>query len=157
MQKRTIRIDGEREIFLRHAPDGSPIFTTAADLALSPANKEALSSNLQLQRRFAEVDKLARGVLAGAAAAIQEGVRKLMPPEVLTALEDVRRGKNKQDGETMIREWWKKAGIEVRQDGLKTVLKYRNRVLLEAEPRDIPPSLRGEVARRITQLQRLKA
>ena len=157
MQKRTNRIDGEREIFLRHAPDGSPIFTTVADLALSPANKEALSANLQLQRRFAEVDKLAKGVLAGAAAAIQEGVKKLMPPEVLTALEDVRRGKNKQDGEAKVREWWKKAGIEVRQDGLKTVLKYRNRVLLEAEPQNIPPSLRGEVARRITQLQRLKA
>jgi len=101
--------------------DGQPIWVDPKDMVPTEDEKLQIRENLLSSHEHAAVDKLAAQVVLNAARFVQETFYRIAPREVVAAHEDGQMGK--------VSEWVRSAQYEVIQDGLRTVIKVRGKII----------------------------
>jgi hypothetical protein len=112
-------LDDEREVTL--APG---VWTTAGEITMDEGNKEELSHNLRVHRKQALINKLVIRVQVQAAKFLEKTFLELAPQQVVESFLG-------SDGGRLFLDWMEKSGVGFQQDGLKTVVTYKGRVINE--------------------------
>lgn len=127
-KKRVRSLDDAKEVLITHRADGTPIWTTVGDNRMTGDNKAELSSNLAAARHQAEVVKTMRYVQESASAFFEAMILQVAPQAVLDDYAAHSAGQSKG---SLFLEWFEKSGFGYKQDGLKSVVTYKGRVLSE--------------------------
>lgn len=128
-KKRTARIDDEREVLLFQTPNG-PVWAEAGAHKLTGDEKSELSAKLKAKAREAEVLKAAQQVQTMAAAFVESTLLSVAPQQVLQSYLSGMSG-SEGDGGTLFADWLDKSGFGFRQEGLRSVITYRGKVINE--------------------------
>lgn len=126
MIKRTKQIDNARQVLLRKDPINGDIWTTAGELAMGGLDNEKLSSNLKAERSRINIQKIATAVIENAARFFEGCLEDLAPQTVLESYNGTR-----EDEGRLFQEWIEGAGIGFKQDGLRSLVIYRGKVINE--------------------------
>src|SRR3990167_6347385 len=148
MEKRTSRLDKEREIDLGFTgANGVPVYTTKGDMQLSDAQKEELHAKLAGKELEGQLFK-AMGILMENDTLFASHVfTKIAPPSVVDAqfhLED-------EDQDKLFTDWVVAHRFQVIQEGLKTFVKCDGNIIAEMEAalKDFTPGFREVLSQRL--------
>lgn len=114
------------QIQLATNPDGSPVWAERKDLdtTIKPSEIDELKDNLKEQKLNANVEKIAQSVVAGIQNLMFETFRKIAPRHLKSGVDaDI---------------WMHQNGFRFVQDGLKTTVLVKNKVIREAEAKVSP-------------------
>lgn len=130
--KRTEKLDGDKELLLFTQADGTPVWTTHAQIKLTRAELEEKAAKLKTARHFGKLQNV-----VGA-------VRTLVNAWLETVFEELTPESVREKGEQAVGEWIVAEGYSFHRDGLTWIVKRQGSVVVEL-PIDIDPSIREEV------------
>jgi len=149
MAKRTKQIDDSREVELKRLGkiNGKPVFSTMGQLEMTGADKEGLSSNIKDSQLQGRVNNTVGLVYENAARFASKVFTDIAPAYVIEAEQ---KSLTERRSQKIIVDWMRKSNFKVIQDGLKTVITVRGKIVAEITA-DISDDIRRYVEVRIKQ------
>jgi hypothetical protein len=131
MKKRTKQIDDDREVVLPFSIDGKQAYTTQGSIDMQGGEKEELSGNIRKQQLQGAIEKHVEAIMENSQRFVQatmwdiagEKVRELMAECEAETIDD--------EGMEILASWINEKQFIAIQDGLKTIVKSKGKVLGE--------------------------
>lgn len=131
MSEKPVKILLPKDRFqIGNTPDGQPVWVEPKELLPTEDEKLELKQNLLNSRERGAIEKLTHSVIENAARFVQATFLAIAPPGIVRAHENNEMGR--------VAAWAKENQYEVIQDGLRTVVKVRGKVIREFVARVSP-------------------
>lgn len=122
-------------------PKGEMVWVDPHDFIPTPEEKLEQKDNMLKSNFDGNVEKISIAVMRNAEAFVAATILQTAGPDGFKAFED---------GESATAEWTRRAGFSVIQDGLKTIMRVKDRVIRELNA-DVDIRFREAVIKRINQ------
>jgi len=130
MEKRTEKLDSDKEVLLFTGADGQPVWTTAGQLKLTKADLEERAAKLKHARHFGKIQNIVGSVRKLVNAWLETVMQELAPPSITT--------------EQQMADWIVNEGYSFHRDGLTWLVKRQGVIVIEL-PIELDDSVRQEV------------
>jgi len=123
--------------------DGQPVWMDPKDLILTPDENLEFLENKKSGRDASLIEQMAKMVIENSTRFVEQTFTNMMPQKIVDGFLDCKSAKTV--------EWIDREGLEVEQDGLKTVVKRKGKVIREMTA-TIEPKYREDVAKCVMRL-----
>ena len=135
MKKRTEQIDDDREVLLPGTINGKQLWKKAGSDKRTPEEADQFSQNLVNHQWRAQIQKMVTKIMTNAQLFAQQATMKLAPAHVVEAVHTMNDPKadwlHVSRAKTTFASWIDETGYAVVQDGLKTLVMVKGKVVAE--------------------------